>query len=396
MKYVVIGGAGAMGRITVKDLVETAPIRDEIIIADYDMEKAQSLAKSFTRKGVSAVKVDVNNLEKTVKDLSGASIIINCVQYQYNIALMEIALALNAHYVDLGGLFYMTRQQMELHKQFKDKKKTALIGMGAAPGITNIMARFAADELDIVKEIHIRLASKDQTRYVPKPALATSYSLKTILQEFSFEPAVFTKGKFKFVKPMSGAEPHRFPLPVGIQSPMYTLHSEVATLPLTYKNKGIKEVSFKIAFAKDFTEKVKFLCDIGLSSNDPLEINGSKVAPIDVVNRLVMSQAPVKQVGPLKQYEVVRSVVKGTKNSKKITWIVDCHTTGKEEWNLGTDINTGSPPSIAAQMILNGDIKGNGVVAPEVAISPVLFFEELKKRNMFVKSQKKDGWSFEV
>jgi saccharopine dehydrogenase-like NADP-dependent oxidoreductase len=396
MKYVVIGGAGAMGRITVKDLVETAPIRDEIIIADYDMEKAQSLAKSFTRKGVSAVKVDVNNLEKTVKDLSGASIIINCVQYQYNIALMEIALALNAHYVDLGGLFYMTRQQMELHKQFKDKKKTALIGMGAAPGITNIMARFAADELDIVKEIHIRLASKDQTRYVPKPALATSYSLKTILQEFSFEPAVFTKGKFKFVKPMSGAEPHRFPLPVGIQSPMYTLHSEVATLPLTYKNKGIKEVSFKIAFAKDFTEKVKFLCDIGLSSNDPMEINGSKVAPIDVVNRLVMSQAPVKQVGPLKQYEVVRSVVKGTKNSKKITWIVDCHTTGKEEWNLGTDINTGSPPSIAAQMILNGDIKGNGVVAPEVAISPVLFFEELKKRNMFVKSQKKDGWSFEV
>lgn len=396
MKYVVIGGAGAMGRITVKDLVETAPPEDKIIIADYDIEKAMALAKSFSKKGVNAVRIDVKNKEQTIKDLSGASIIINCVQYQYNLALMEIALALKAHYVDLGGLFHMTKKQMELHKNFKEIKKIALIGMGAAPGITNVMARFAADELDTVKEIHIRLASKDNTRYVPKPALAISYSLKTILEEFSYEPAVFTNGKFKFVKAMTGTEPHRFPLPVGIQNPMFTLHSEVATLPLSFKNKGIKEVSFKIAFAKDFTEKVKFLRDIGLGSNEPLDIHGIKVAPIDLVNKLAMSQPPVKQVGPLKQYEVIRSVVKGTKKSKKVTWIIDCHSTGKAEWNLGTDINTGSPPSIAAQMILRGEIKGNGVLAPEVAIPPALFFEELKKRNMTIKSQKKDGWSFDV
>jgi lysine 6-dehydrogenase len=396
MKYVVIGGAGAMGSITVRDLVETAPPEDEIIIADYDLEKAGNLANLFTRKGVKAVKVDVNDTDQTIRQLAGASVIINCVQYQFNLALMEIALALEAHYVDLGGLFHMTRRQMELHKRFKEAKKVALIGMGAAPGITNILARSAADELDTVKEIHIRLASKDQTRYVPKPALATSYSLKTILEEFSREPAVFTKGKFKFLKPMSGAEPHRFPLPVGIQSPMHTLHSEVATLPLTYKNKGIREVSFKIAFARDFTEKVKFLSDLGLSSHDPIEVHGVKVAPIDVVNRVVMSQPPVKQVGPLKQYEVIRAVVKGTKKSKKVTWIVDCHTAGKEDWNLGVDIDTGSPPSIAAQMILRGEVKGFGVIAPEVALKPEAFFEELKKRDMTVRSQKKDGWSFEV
>lgn len=394
MKFAVIGGAGAMGRITVRDLVETAPVSAEIIIADYDYQKADDLAKSFKRKKISAIKVDVNDKAGTVEALKGTDIIINCVQYQYNIQLMEIALDLNCHYTDLGGLFHVTRKQMELKDKFKEKGKIALIGIGAAPGITNVLAAHAADDMDTVKEIHIRLGSKDRTKYVPKPVLAVSYSLKTILEEFSFEPAVFTKGKFKFVKPMSGNEPHRFPLPVGIQSPMYTIHSEVATLPLTYKNKGIKEVSFKIAFAEEFTEKVRFLRDLGLGSHDNLNIQGVNVAPIDVINKIAMSQPPVKQVGELKQYEIVRAIVKGTRKSKKVTMIVDCHTSGKKEWDLGTDINTGCPPSIVSQMILNGQIKGKGVLFPESAIPSEPFFKELEKRNMYVKIQKKDGWSF--
>ena len=180
MKYVVIGGAGAMGSITVRDLVETFPDKDEIIIADYNIEKAKEMAATFTKstkKKVKAVKVDVNDKEKTIHDLSGASIILNSVQYQFNILLMEIALGLKAHYIDLGGLFHTTKKQLELDSQFKKIGKIALIGMGAAPGITNILASYIAKEMDTVKEIHIRLGSKDQTRYKPKPALSTSYSL---------------------------------------------------------------------------------------------------------------------------------------------------------------------------------------------------------------------------
>lgn len=395
MKFAVIGGAGAMGRITVRDLVQTAPESAQIIIADYDYERANELAKSFSRKNIKAVKVDVNNKSETVKSLKGIDIIINCVQYQYNISLMEIALDLDCHYIDLGGLFHVTRKQMELKDKFKEKNKMAIIGMGAAPGITNVLASYAADTMDSVKEIHIRLGSKDRTKYVPKPVLAISYSLKTILEEFSFEPAIFTKGKFKFVKPMSGDEPHRFPLPIGIQKPMYTIHSEVATLPLSYKNKGIKEVSFKIAFSEEFTEKVRFLRDLGLGSHDIINIQGVNVTPIDVINKIAMSQPPVKQVGELKQYEIVRAIVKGSRKNKKVTMLVDCHTSGKKEWDLGTDINTGCPPSIVAQMILNGQIKGKGVLFPESAIPHEIFFKELEKRNMYIKIQKKDGWSFD-
>lgn len=401
MKYVVVGGAGAMGRITVKDLVETCASEDQIVIADYDLVKAKTLAASYGSPRISAVQVDVTDAQSTAKKLEGAFVLINAAHYQLNLNVMEAALAARAHYVDLGGLFHVTRKQLELDSRFKKIGRTAVLGMGAAPGITNILSRYAADQLDTVFEIHTRVGSMDKTRHEPKPALAVSYSLKTILEEFSFEPAVFTKGKFTFVKPMSGDTPHAFPSPIGIRRPMYTIHSEVATLPLSFKNKGVREVSFKIAFDPEFVDRVRFLRDLGMASHDSIEVAGTggglvRVAPIDVVNKIAMSQPATKQMGPLKQYEVVRAIVKGIKKGKKVTVIADCHTAGMPDWDIGLDIDTGSPPAIAAQMLARKEISTTGAIPPEIAVPPEAFFRHLKMRRMKVKLSYKNGWGFKV
>ena len=401
MRYIVLGGAGAMGRITVTDLVKTSSPADRIVIADYDGAKAAALASSFRDRRVSSVRVDIRDRAAAAKALKGAFVIINSAQYQLNLEVMELALAVKAHYVDLGGLFHITYKQMELNGRFLAVGRTALLGMGAAPGITNILARCGADRLDTVSEIHTRLGSMDDTRYAPKPALAVSYSLKTILEEFSLKPAVFTKGKFKFVEPMSGDVPHRFPPPVGVRRPMYTLHSEVATLPLSFAAKGVRESTFKIAFDPEFTDRVRFLRDLGMASHEPIEVLGPggkpvRVAPVDVANKVAMSQPAARRVGPLRQYEVVRAVVKGTKDGKKFTWVVDCHTSGMPAWGIGLDIDTGSPPAIAAQMLAAGEIAARGALPAEIAVPPELFFKHLKRRRMTVKAARKPGWGFAV
>ncbi len=399
-RIIVLGGAGAMGRITVTDLAKTSSPDVEIVVADYDGRKAEALARSLGDPRVSAARVDVKDRAGAARILKGAFAIINSVQYQLNLAVMEIALDVRAHYIDLGGLFHVTREQLKFHDRFLAIGRTALVGMGAAPGITNILSRFAADKLDTVAEIHTRVGSMDKTRYEPKPALALAYSLKTILEEFSLRPAVFTNGEFIFVEPMSGDIPHRFPAPVGLRRPMYTLHSEVATLPLSFKHKGVREASFKIAFDGEFLDRVRFLRDLGLGSHDPIEVMSAEgpvlVAPVDVANKVAMSQPVAKAVGPMKQYEVVRAVVKGTKNGKKLTWVVDCHTPGMPQWGIGVDIDTGTPPAIAAQMLAAGEITERGAVPPEIAVPPEPFFKHLKKRRMTVKSQCKPGWDFSV
>lgn len=395
MAFLILG-AGAMGAIALRDLIETYDGKKEIIVADYYPKKAEDLIKSFNKKNknIKVAFCDVRNLDNFVKEFSNADTIINCLQYQYNVDVMKFALKIKANYVDLGGLFHFTNKQLELHEEFKKNNLTAVIGMGASPGITNILANKAYEYFDKIKEIHIRLGSKDNTKYSFKQALPISYSLKTILEEFSFKPAIFTKGKLKFIKPMSGIKEHNFPKPVGKVKPMYTIHSEIATLPSSFKDKGIEEVSFKIAFPEDFVNKVKFLRDLGLANENELDINGLKIAPIDLVNKVAMSQAVPEIIGDINQCEIVRVIGKGIKDKKKSTLILDCFTYSKPEWNVGTDINTGSPPSIVAQMIDKKLIKEFGVHAPEKVVPFDLFIEELGKRNMNLKIQEKKSWSF--
>lgn len=394
MKYVVLGGAGAMGRVIVKDLVETCLPSDKIVVADYDYAKAKALANSHRAPRVRAVPVNVRDKASTARALRGAFAVINSVPYEFNLSVMDAALAARAHYIDLGGLFHVARKQLKLDRRFKAIGRTALLCMGNAPGITNLLARDATDRLDKVREIHVRVGLVDQTRYRFKSALKTAYSMKTIMEEFAYEPAVFTNGKFKFVEPMSGDKPYRFPNPVGLCRPMYTIHSEVATLPLSFKRKGVKEVSFKIAFNPEFIDRMRFLRDVGLGSHVPIQVGGVKVRPIDVLDRVVMSQPTPHPISKRKQYKITRVIVKGTEDGKKVTWFMDGHTSGKPAWGLGLEISVGSPLSIAAQMLANGEIAARGVVPPELAVPPDLFFKHLRKRGVRVTATRKLGWAF--
>jgi saccharopine dehydrogenase-like NADP-dependent oxidoreductase len=375
-----------MGRITVRDLVETAPADVEIVIADYNDVEGKKLAKSFkARRHVKHEFCDVTDVAATAKVLKGAFATINSVQHQFNLRVMKACLSAGTHYCDLGGLFHVTREQLELHSAFKKKRLLALLGIGAAPGVVNVLARSAADKMDEVHEIHCIVGNVDMTEGRPSTPLGTSYSIQTILEEASLPAAFFTGGKFTFVDAMSGAEEVNFPAPVGIKKPACTIHSEVATLPLSYKNKGVREVSFKIAFSEDLDEKLRFLKAIGMISDKEIRLGKAKVTPRDVLLRVLagLPKAP-PFTGVPNEYEVVRAVVRGVANGKRIEETVDCHTPGLPEWGFGVDVDTGCPPSIAMQMLARGEITGIGALPPEVAIPAEPFFRELEKRKMKV------------
>jgi saccharopine dehydrogenase-like NADP-dependent oxidoreductase len=382
---VVLGGAGAMGRITVKDLIETAPPDLEILIADYNLAAAKRLARSAKSPRVRAVEADATNVRATGRLLKGAFAVINAVQYQHNVAVMRAALAAGVHYLDLGGLFHVTRQQLKLHGEFRRAKLLAILGIGAAPGIVNLLARSVADELDTVDEIHIQVASIDRTPGRAATTLATSYSIQTILDESTMPAAVYTKGRFRFVVPMSGGTPVQFPAPVGLRHPSHTLHSEVATLPLTYAKKGIQEVSFRIAFDEELEQKLRFLRELGLSAAEPVPVGRAQVIPRELLLALLKRlPSPPPVAGPPDEYEVLRAVVRGRRAGQPVEEIVDCHVPGIPAWGLGIDVDTGCPPSIAVQLLARGEITALGALPPERVIPPTPFFHELTKRGMTI------------
>src|SRR5262249_48402652 len=140
-RIAVVGGAGAMGRITVRDLAETA--RDvDIVVADRDVRAARALAKTLPRAGP-GVGADAASPADLARVLAGTTVVLNSCHHDFNLRVMDAALSLGAHYCDLGGLFHVTKQQLPRDVEFRAAGLLALCGMGSAPGIVNVMARSA-------------------------------------------------------------------------------------------------------------------------------------------------------------------------------------------------------------------------------------------------------------
>jgi saccharopine dehydrogenase-like NADP-dependent oxidoreductase len=174
--------------------------------------------------------VDARDLASLERALSGSSVVVNAADYRLNLDVMRGSLAVGAHYVDLGGLFHVTRQQLELDDEFRGAGLTAVLGLGSAPGKTNLLAAAAAKRLgqDPIS-MEIWAATRDPAAANhPFPA---PYSVQTLQDELRMSPVVLREGELEEVEPLSGEAEREFPEPVGRATGIYTLHSELATLP---------------------------------------------------------------------------------------------------------------------------------------------------------------------
>jgi lysine 6-dehydrogenase len=354
--FVVLGGVGAIGRVVVRDLFESHP-RNHILIADYNEVGARAYARLFRGRRVSAAFADAGQPKQLVKLFRGHAVVINCTQHDFNLKVMRAALAARIHYVDLGGLFRWTRRQLKFNRQFKRVGLTAILGAGCSPGITNVMARAVADRFDRFTSVWIRVGTRDLNA---RPAdFFFPYSAQTIVEELTLKPWVFARGRFRQVKPRTGWERVDFSRPVGAQWVVLTRHSEIATIPLTFRTKGLRECDFKVGFDRKFVREVIRRLKAGWTVRDFAKLPSSRGKPND--------------------YEVSRVIVHGDK--KTVT--IDCHARANRRWHASAgDVDTGCPPSIVAQMIATGLIVEHGVLPPEVAIPVEPFFQELRKRGM--------------
>ncbi|MCP4142453.1 MAG: hypothetical protein GY755_19620 [Chloroflexi bacterium] len=382
MRIFVLGGAGKMGCISVQSLALDDRV-DEVVIADVNMEQAQLVADYLDSPKISIQKVDIKDEENLVKALGGSDVCLNAAIYYFNLNVMEACLKAGVHYTDMGGLFYGTREQLKLHERFSDAGISAVLCMGSAPGVPNIQTRYAADRLDTIESIKIY----DGIKPPPPDDLRFSYAVPTIIDELTVEPMVFENGEFVAKPPLSGFEDYWFEPPLGMIPMHLSLHSEVATLPITFKDKGVKECFFKINYwgmAKETVEKIRVLADFGFANAEPVDVKGSSVSPRDFSISLLADYvhsvrdllAPPAVEPPNWTKEIVTEI-HGTKDGEEITY------------RLGTltckgALPTGLLPAIAAIWLAEGRIE-SGVYPPEACLDPEDFFAELEKREVITK-----------
>jgi lysine 6-dehydrogenase len=374
MKIVVLG-AGLMGRAVVYDLGGAREV-SSIVVADFERARAHGVVRRFGRGKARSAFADVRDVRRLAKLLRGCDVVVNCTQYNWNLGVMHAALAAQVHYMDLGGLYHMTRKQFALDRDFRRIGKLAVPGIGGAPGITNVMVRSLADNMDRVESIGVYNAGADEQAY--DSPIAYSFSIATILDELTMPPIHFSGGRYVAKAMLSEPEPGAFPYPIGKIILRHSIHSELGTLAESFRKKGVREVFFKINYDPKLVALVRNLVDAGFTSRDAIAVNGASIAPRAVLLALLQKNAPAQT--PL-DVEALRVVVRGEKNKKPVALAMEMwaqHTVRPQLSAVARD--TGFPAAIAAVMHGRGEIPGVGVQAPENVVPPEPFFRELKKR----------------
>jgi len=382
MKIVILGGAGKMGCIAVQDLAGDRRVR-EVVIADLDLAQARVVAETIASSKVTIQQVNVADHDALVGVLEGANACLNATVYYANLPVMEACLQAGVSYTDMGGLFHTTRKQLELNDRFAEAGLSAVLGVGSAPGVPNVQARYAADRLDTVESIRIY----DGIKPPQSGEVRFTYAVPTIVDELTMAPMVFRDGEFVACEPLSEFEDYWFASPIGLLPMHLSLHSEVATLPVTFSDKGVKEVFFKINYwgmAQETVEKIRVLAEFGFAGRELVAVKGQRIVPRDLLVALMSDYvppvtdflAPPKNHPPDWVKEIVTEV-KGTKDGRAVTY------------RLGTltckgALPTGVAPARAAIWLAEGHIPP-GVHPPEAVLDPVPFFKELEEREIYTR-----------
>ncbi len=363
-----------------RDLVESPEV-SEVVLAGRNLSKAQKVAQEIHSKKISIAQFDAAKHDTTVKAIGDSDVAINAVQYYFNLGIMKASLQAGAHYLDLGGLFYTTQKQLELNDSFRKAGLTAILGIGECPGITNVMAKHAVDRLDSVKSILVRDTWVDFTE--GGPPFVVTWSLSTLFDEMTMPAVIFENGQYKEVPALSGKEVMRFPEPFGVQEQFFTIHSEAATFPRSFKKKGIRNVNWKEG-GPGFLDIKRFV-DVGLASNEPLEVKDAQIPPRQFLLALLNNRGLMglpNGVTP-DDWEVTRIVALGKKSGQRVSYMMDSIFRSNKDWRATAgEVAVGVPASIAAQALAKGEIDVKGAVPPEVCIEPEWFMRELSKRNI--------------
>ena len=389
MKKVLVVGAGGQGGPCASILARDKDV-SEIVLGDIDIELANKVKDKIKGDKITTVKLDAGKVEDIKNAAKGVDVIINLTLVEFNDNIRQAAVESGAHYVDAAGDYSLMEQLARnelpgIDKEFRKAGLTALICCGGIPGMDNVLARYACDKLDQVESICLRISGMISKK--PQDIISAwnpGWSPKIAIIDQALEPVVFENGEHKRYPPFSGREEYDFD-PFGKVLLKYHPHEEVFLLP-HFIGKGIKYCDFK--FPLDV--KAGCLVKLGLGSDKPIDVKGVKVAPLDVLVKLVPSPSnafftedeTVKQPVDFDRICVIK--VKGAKSGEDIEYIISFHynlfTSTEERLEVykkfGTiNIYVALPAIVGAKMCVGG-FADKGMIGPE-CLDPIKFMKTM-------------------
>lgn len=407
-------GAGAVGESILKILKWRDSVEhflDFVLITDYDARRAEEVRRMmgddsrFAACHVNAT--DTEGMKQLIEQYEISFVMDAAPPFASNF-IFNAAFEGGADYGNMGtwsvpmenpayGLGIensytepMTKYNFDRHEQWKEKDQCAVICLGIDPGVVNVYAKYAAVHLfDTLTETHVKDGGNLTVPGADPDDILFGFNVWTVLDEVMNPNVEYNEERGGFLVEPAFAGLERFQMPDGVGENVLVKveHEETVTMPRYLKQYGLKRATFKISLDENLIQALKVLDRLGLRSLKPVDVNGVKVVPRDVV--AACAPQP-KDIGSEMQGEMLVGVhCIGEKDGEHKEYFLYQPFDNQESvqrWNCqAVTMQTGWGAALAIELIARGIWREGGVYAPE-------YFDP----DPFIELMKATGYRFEI
>ena len=390
MRVLVIGAGGVGSSAAL--IAARRNFFESMTVADYDLDRATALVDRLADPRFTAAQVDASEAGSVTALCREHQIthVLNAVDPRYVVPIFEGAFAAGAHYMDTAmslserhteqpfsqtGVMLGDRQ-FAVHDQWVDSGQLALVGMGVEPGLADVFAKYAAEELfSEIDELGVRDASN---LVVHGYDFAPSFSIWTTIEECLNPPLIWEKERgFFTTEPFSEPEVFDFPEGIGPVECVNVEHEEVVLMPRVI---DARRVTFKFGLGDEFIEVLQTLHKLGLDRTEPVSVRGQMVSPRDVVAACLPDPLTLGDKMTGKTCAGLWVTGKGKDGKPREVYI---YHVADNEWTMaqyGAQAvvwQTAMNPVIALELLSTGAWSGAGVLGPE-SFDPRAFLDLLR------------------
>ncbi|GAC1659462.1 MAG: saccharopine dehydrogenase C-terminal domain-containing protein [Gemmatimonadaceae bacterium] len=378
MRMLVLG-AGLQGSACAYDLLQNPDV-SEVRLADRHLDHLPPFLAPYSGRRLIPTRIDVRDPQSVRALMSEADGVMSAIPYYFNLDMAKHAIDVGVHFTDLGGNTEIVFQQKQLADAARAKNVTLVPDSGLAPGMVNILAQHGIEQMDTTTSVKIFVGGLPQH---PEPPLNYQivYSLEGVLDYYTTLSWIVRDGKRVRVKALSEREPIVFPAPVGTLEAFHTAGG-LSTMAFRYEG-AIPAMEYKTLRYPGHAHIMEAIRDLGLLDLEPVDVNGAKVVPRDLV---VAAMGPKLTKPKGADLVALRVVVDGTagRKQKTVGWeLIDYYDAARGISAMMR--TTGFSLSITSQMQVRREIGPPGVWTPDECVPAQRYIDELGKRGVMIK-----------
>ena len=376
---ILILGAGGVGTAAAL-IAARREFPSQVVVADYELPRAERAVLATGDARFRAARVDASDqsaVEATILD-NRVDLVLGATDPRFTMPIFRAALSARVHYMDMAMSLSQPHpahpfsetgvklgdEQFALNDEWVTSGRIALVGMGAEPGLADVFARYAADNLFAqIDEVGVRDGAN---LVVEGYGFAPTFSVWTTIEECLNPPVIYEKGLGWFTtEPFSDPETFDFPEGIGPVECVNVEHEEVLLIPRWV---DVNRVTFKYGLGQEFIEILKTLHKIGLDRTAKVRVGGAEVSPRDVVAACLPDPATLgdRIKGKTCAGLWARGTGKdGRPRSAYLYHVVDNDWSMREYGAQAVVWQTAVNPVVAMELMDSGSWTGAGVLGPE-------------------------------